>query len=400
MSLTIAIIKETKHPIDLRTPLTPEQCNIVKQKFPGVNIVVQSCTGRCFSDDDYRHENIEVYADVSFADIFLGVKEVAPDKLIANKTYLFFSHTIKKQPHNKNLLRTVLQKNICLIDYETLLWEAGNRIIGFGRFAGIVGAHYAFVMIGKRFGLYHLKHASACKDIKEMYNQYEHITLPALKIALCGDGRVAHGCIEMFRKLKIHQVSKEDFFNQTYTHMVFVHLRNEDFYEHNDGREWDKSDFYKHPEDYHSSFKPFYQTADVMINAVFWRAGNPIFFTKEQMKGSDFKIKIISDISCDIPGSLPSTIKSTTIDNPFYGFNVYTEKESTPFLNNVIDIQAVGNLPCELPVDASLEFGENLIRHVLPCIIESDQDRIIEFATIAKEGNLMPRYQYLADYVS
>ncbi len=395
----IGIIREGKTPPDKRTPLTPEQCIELMEKFADVKVVVQTSPHRCFNDEAYAKLGIEIVEDISIAGILLGVKEVPVSELIANKTYLFFSHTIKKQSHNKQLLRAILKNNIRLIDYETLVWDAGNRIIGFGRFAGIVGTHYAFVMLGKKRGAYHLFPAHECVDMKSMYEQYENLTLPPVRIVLCGDGRVAHGSIEMMKKLKIHHVTPEEFLENDYDHTVYVHLRSEDYYERKDGREWDKADFYKHPEDYRSSFAPYYKRADVMVNAVFWKNGIEPFFTHEEMKRADFHIKTISDITCDIPGPLPSTLRSTTIEDPYFGYNTLSEKEVTPFTKSSIDVQAVGNLPCELPVDASIEFGEQLIRHVLPNLLLEDKDAIIKNATIAENGKLTEKYDYLSDYV-
>lgn len=386
-------------PPDLRTPLSPHHCVELMQKFPGVKVIVQSSEHRCFSDDDYRSKGIEVREDISEADILLGVKEVPVEHLIAGKTYLFFSHTIKKQAHNRKLLRTILKKNIRLIDYETLVWDGGNRIIGFGRFAGIVGAHYAFVMWGRKYGIYHLKQAAECRDMNEMYAQYNEITLPPMKVVICGDGRVAHGAIEFMRKLKIHRVSQDEFLDTEYNHPVFVQLRSEDYYQRKDGREWDKADFYKHPEDYASCFSHYSKRADVMINAVFWKNGIAPFFTREEMKDNDFRIRVISDITCDIPGPLPTTLRSTTIEDPFYGYNQFLESEVAAFQKHTIDVQAVGNLPCELPVDASMEFGEQLVRHVLPYLLIEDKEQIIANATITENGKLTSRYNYLKDYV-
>lgn len=396
---TIGIIREGKTPPDLRTPLTPDHCLEIIQKFPGTRILVQSSPTRCFSDEQYINKGIEVVEDISAADILLGVKEVPVEELLANKTYLFFSHTIKKQPHNRKLLRTILKRNIRLVDYETLVWDAGNRIIGFGRFAGIVGTHYAFLLWGRKYGIYHLKQAAECANMAEMYAQYNEVTLPPMKMVLCGDGRVAHGAIEFMRKLKIHHVTPEEFLENEYDHPVYVQLRSEDYYQRKDGREWDKSDFYKHPEDYASCFAPYTSKADIMINAVFWKSGIAPFFTKEEMKSKDFNIKVISDITCDIPGPLPSTIRSTTIENPFYGYNPFLESEVAPFQKQTIDVQAVGNLPCELPVDASVEFGEQLMRHVLPYLLIEDKEHIIRNATIAENSKLTDKYLYLKDYV-
>jgi saccharopine dehydrogenase (NAD+, L-lysine forming) len=399
MNITVGIIKETKQPVDHRTPLTPQHCAELLKSFPGLSILVESCQERCFTDEAYQQAGAQVTTDMSKADILLGVKEVAVDALIPNKTYLFFSHTIKKQIHNRKLLRAILKQNIRLIDYETLTWDAGNRIIGFGRFAGIVGTHYAFLMLGKKYGYYALKPANQLRDYANLLEQYKGLKIPPVRIVVCGDGRVAHGALELLKKLKIHHVSQEEFLEEDYNKPIYVHLRSEDYYAHKDGRPWDKSDFYKHPEDYVSTFKPYYQKADIFINAVFWKDGIAPFFTHEEMKGSDFRIKIISDITCDVPGPVPSTTRSTTIDSPFYGYNVFTESEVEAFLCNTIDVQAVGNLPCELPIDASVEFGEQLKRHVLPLLFTQDKDNILKHATIAADGKLTERYTYLQDFV-
>ncbi|MCU0421529.1 MAG: NAD(P)-dependent oxidoreductase [Bacteroidia bacterium] len=398
---TIGVIREFKQPADLRTPLTPKDCVDIQLKFPGTKVIVQSSPYRCYPDEAYINAGIEVKDDVSEADILMGVKEVPYQELIKDKTYLFFSHTIKKQPHNRKMLREILKKNITLIDYETLVWEGGNRIIGFGRFAGIVGAHYSFLMWGLRNRIYHLKPAYQCKDMADMYAQYGELTLPPIKIVLCGDGRVAHGAMEFLKKLKIHHVTPEEFLEQQYNHPVYVQLRSEDYYERKDGKEWDKSDFYKHPQEYRSTFAPYYKQADIMINAVFWREGIEPFFTREEIKRDDFNIRVISDVTCDIPGPLPSTIRSTTIDQPFFGYHPLLEKEIIPFENAAaLDVQAVGNLPCELPIDASTEFGDQLIRHVLPFLLMEDSEDIIEHATITANGRLKPRYAYLSDYIA
>lgn len=397
--ITLAILREEKAPYDLRTPLSPDQCIKVQQLFPHVNLIVQQSAHRCFSNEQYSSVGINVVEDISNADILLGVKEVPYNHLIPEKTYLYFSHTIKKQPHNRKMLREILNKNIRLIDYETLVWDGGNRIIGFGRFAGIVGAHYAFVMLGKRYQNIELKPASQCKDLSDLYAQYSNITIPPQKIVLTGDGRVAHGAIEFLKKIKLHRVSQEEFLDNKYDHPVYVQLRSEDYYTRKDGREWDKSDFYKHPQDYRSSFAAYYRNADVMINAVYWHTAIEPFFTAEEIKQDDFKIKIISDISCDIPGPLPSTLRSSTIENPYYGYHPFLQKETPPFSNASIDVQAVSNLPCELPVDASIEFGDLLIRHVLPFLLIEDSENIIYNATIAENGKLLPKYMYLSDYI-
>jgi saccharopine dehydrogenase (NAD+, L-lysine-forming) len=398
--MKIGIIREGKIPHDKRVALTPEQCSEVVERFPDASVVVQHSMHRCIPDEAYEKQGLLVKEDLSDCDILFGIKEVPVDELIEGKSYLFFSHTIKKQAHNRKLLRTVLERNIRLIDYETLTWANGSRVLGFGRFAGIVGTHNAFLMWGRKYQLFDLKPAYTCINYKEMLDQYKQVQLPAIKIVLTGDGRVAHGCLELLDKLGIREVTPREFLEQTYNEPVYVHLVPEDFYTHKDGEVWDKSDFYRNPENYISSFKPYTRVADLMLNAIFWNERIPRFFSLEDMKSRDFKIKAIADISCDINGSVPATLKDTTIEDPVYGYHPLSETIVAPYQTNAIDIMAVSNLPCELPFDASEAFGEQLLKHVLGSLLLNDSDGMIERATIANNGKLMPRYQYLADYVA
>jgi saccharopine dehydrogenase (NAD+, L-lysine-forming) len=395
----IGIIRESKKPYDKRVALSPAQCVDVMNSFTDVKILVQPSPHRCISDAEYLEAGIEMSENLEHCDILLGIKEVPIEDLIANKTYLFFSHTIKKQPHNRKLLRTVLQKNIRLVDYETLVWENGSRVLGFGRFAGIVGTHNAFLTWGEKFNLFKLKPAYLCENYAEMKAEYDKIEMPPLKIALCGDGRVAHGCLELLNLLHVREVTPQEFLDEQFDVPTYVHLVTEDFYAHKDGELWDKADFYHNPENYISTFKQYTQHCDVMLNAIFWNERIPRFFSKEDMKARDFKIKVIADISCDVNGSIPATMKDTTIEDPVFGYHPLSETIEAPFLKNTIDIMAVSNLPCELPYDASVAFGEQLIKHVIGNLLNANNSRMIQFATIAQNGELTERYNYLKDYV-
>ncbi len=395
----IGLIRESKKPYDKRVALSPAQCVDVMNSFTDVKIVVQPSPHRCISDAEYLEAGIEMSENLDHCDILLGIKEVPIEDLIANKTYLFFSHTIKKQPHNRKLLRTILQKNIRMVDYETLVWENGSRVLGFGRFAGVVGTHNAFLTWGEKFNLFHLKPAYLCENYAEMKAEYDKIEMPPLKIALCGDGRVAHGCLELLNLLHIREVTPQEFLDEQFDVPTYVHLVTEDFYAHKDGELWDKADFYHNPENYVSTFKQYTQHCDVMLNAIFWNERIPRFFSKEDMKARDFKIKVIADISCDVNGSIPATMKDTTIEDPVFGYHPLSETIEAPFLKNTIDVMAVSNLPCELPYDASIAFGEQLIKYVMGNLLNAKNSRMIHFATIAQNGELTERYKYLKDYV-
>jgi len=398
--IKIGVIREGKKPYDKRVVFSPEQCLEIMDHFPDVQIMVQPSEHRCITDDLYAKAGLLLNDDLTDCDILLGIKEVPVEELIEHKKYLFFSHTIKKQPHNRNLLRKILEKKIGLIDYECLTYENGSRVVGFGRFAGIVGLHNGLLTYGKMFGLYDLKAAHLCKDYAEMVNQYKNIKLPSIKIALAGDGRVAHGCLELIKKLKIREVTPDEFLNEKYNEAVYVHLVSEDYYHHKDGLEWDKADFYQNPENYVSTFSPISKVCDLFVNAIFWNEKIPRFFSKEDMRQKNFHIKVIADISCDVDGAVPATVKDTTIEDPVFGYMPFSETVTEPFLKNTIDVMAVSNLPCELPLDASLMFGDQIIRHVLGYLLIEDKFQMIKRATIAENGKLCERFKYLKDYVS
>lgn len=398
--MKIGILRENKLPIDKRVPLTPEQCIEVQQKFPEVKIVVQPSSVRCFNDLEYQTLGIQVCEDLSECEIILGVKEVKPEDFIEGKTYLIFSHIIKKQAYNRKLLQAVLKKSIQLVDYEVLTNREGIRIIGFGRFAGLVGAYSGIRAFGLRNQLFELKPAHECTDLSEMLEQLDSIELPPVKIAVTGNGRVANGVIEILDHLKIIRLSPRDFLElDKPTSPVFVQLLPNNYVRRKNGYEFDLFHFFTHPEEYENSFVPFAESTDLLLASAFWDPKSPVLFTAEDMKKKSYRISVISDITCDIEGSIPSTKRASSIDDPFYDYNPETEDLEPAFSSKTnITVQAVDNLPCELPKDASLDFGQNLIEKVFPGLFRKDSDGIIERASITKNGKLTQRFEYLQDF--
>lgn len=398
--MKVGILREGKTPPDKRVPLTPEQCVEVHSKFPNINIIVQPSPVRSFKDKEYSNLGIQLKEDLSECDILLGVKEVRIEDFIPEKIYLFFSHTIKKQAYNRNLLKTVLKKNIQLVDYEVLTNKDGFRIIGFGRFAGLVGAYSGLRAFGLRNQLFNIKPAHLCNDLEEMLTILNTVQLPPIKITVTGDGRVAGGVLEILNHLKLMKVSSEEFLKKTESKQpVYVQLNSQDYVQRKDSKSFKLMHFYNHPEMYKNAFLPYSKVTDILIAAAYWDPKAPVLFTAKDMKMDDFKIEVISDITCDIEGSIPSTKKAATIDDPFYDYKPENGKLEPAFtsLKNVT-VQAVDNLPCELPKDASLDFGRNLIDKVFPSLFGDDVDGIIERASISKNGNLTEKFSYLQDF--
>lgn len=398
--MRIGILRENKKPIDKRVPLTPEQCVEVQEKFYGITVVVQPSKVRCFNDSEYESLGIEIKEDLSDCDILLGVKEVKIEDFLEEKKYLFFSHVIKKQAYNKKLIQAVLRKNIQLIDYEVLTDNEGLRIIGFGRFAGLVGAYSGIRAFGLRNKLFELKPAYLCDNLEEMFKQLDSIDLPPIKIALTGNGRVANGVLEVLGYLNIMRLSPEEYLEIEMPEVpVFVQLLPDDYVCRKNGYEFDLFHFYTHPEEYENSFLPFAKETDLLLASAYWDPKAPVLFTADEMKLATFRISVISDITCDIEGSIPSTKRASSIDDPYYDYNPETGELEPAFTSKKnITVQAVDNLPCELPKDASLDFGQNLIDKVFPSLFGEDTDGIIERASITKNGKLTPRFEYLQDF--
>ncbi len=399
--LKIGLIREMKTPPDKRVPLIPEQCKRLMEMYPEVEVVAQSSDVRCFTDDEYRNAGVSVVEDVSDCDVLMGVKEVPKDKLIADKTYFFFSHTIKKQPYNRDLLREVLKRNIRLIDYEVLTDKKGFRLIGFGHFAGLVGAYNGLLTYGKRYKLYDLKPANQCYDLKELKEELKKVEIPPVRIAVTGNGRVANGVIEILEEAGVKRLSVDEYLKGEKTDgAVYVQLEPGDYNKRKNGDDFDLMHFFKHPGEYENNFRRFIPVTDMLISAAYWDPNAPVLFENEDMKKDDFRIKVIADITCDIKGSIPSTVRACTIDEPVYDYDPWSEEEKPPFSDEKnVTVMAVDTLPGELPVDASREFGEQLISGVLPHLIGTDGDEVIKRATIAKDGKLTKYFEYLRDYV-
>ncbi|MBN9299981.1 MAG: alanine dehydrogenase [Filimonas sp.] len=395
--LTIGLIKEGKTPPDNRVALTPSQCKWINKHVPGVTVVAESSPGRCFSDEEYRQAGITVTGDVSHCDILLGIKEVPVSMLIPNKKYLFFSHTKKKQPYNQGLMRAMVEKNITLIDYECLEHEDGQRIIGFGFFAGVVGAHNGLMAYGHRTGSFELGRVYAQKDYRALIHTYFGLKLPNIKIAVTGSGRVAHGIVEVMNLVDVQEVEPDEFVQRTFNYPVYVHLKGQDLYRHKTTGTYNREDFHHNPEQYNCIFESYCAHTDVLMNGIYWDKNVPRLFEWETMQRPDFRIQTIADITDDEGGSIPCNLGDAKMESPVYGVNKSTRTKEAPYLPEHVDVMAVGNLPNELPRDASRYFGEQLIKYVLQDLLTGGNDAITR-ATILENGKLTKAFDYLADY--
>ncbi len=397
--ITFALLKERKNPPDRRAVLSPTSMLEAQERFPKARFIVEASDIRVFPDVAYEKAEFDVVTDVSAADVMLGVKEVPADALIPNKKYFFFSHTIKKQPYNRDLLRAVLAKNIELYDHEVITKASGLRLIGFGRYAGIVGAYNGFRALGKKYKSFDLPPANSLTGIEALHAQLAKIGLPAIKILLTGTGKVAGGAQEILDAMGVKKVSVADYLNKNFKTAVYCKIGVTDYNRRKDGQKPSAKEFFSDPSGYESDFMRFAKVTQYFIAGHFYGQGAPYLFTREDAKHDDFNIEVIADISCDIDGPVASTLRASTIEDPFYGYDAQSESEVAMDAPGAITVMAVDNLPCELPKDASEGFGQMFIEHVFPAFFNGDKDGILQRARMTQNGKLTKRFSYLQDYV-
>jgi alanine dehydrogenase len=398
--MKFGIIKERKIPVDRRVVFTPEELLRLQEEHPDAIVKVESSAIRVFNDDAYRNLGIEVADDITDCDVFFGVKEIPVDNLIPNKKYFFFSHTIKKQVHNRKLLQAIIEKNIELYDHETIVDANNKRLIGFGRYAGIVGAYNGFRGFGIKYDLFNIPKAETLQSKEDLIVRLKRQILPNIKIVLTGHGKVGMGAKEILDGMKLKQVSPEDFLNKVYTQPVYTQIDVLDYNKRIDGVKAESNrDFYTNPQDYISNFERFSKVADVFMAGHFHGNGSPDILTRDMLNAPDNKIKVVADISCDVDGPIACTIKASTIADPFFGY-LPNENKEVPYTHpGSIMVMSVDNLPCELPKDASEGFGEMFMEHVIPAFFNNDKDGILARAKMTENGKLTPRFSYLQDYV-
>jgi alanine dehydrogenase len=397
--LVIGLIREGKVPADNRVALTPAQCKFLMKNVENVMVYVEPSPNRCYSDAEYEKAGAFLSNDLSNCNLLLGIKEVPVSQLIPNKRYMFFSHTKKLQPYNRALMQAMVQKNITLIDYECLEHNDGQRIIGFGFFAGIVGAHNGIMAYGNRTGAFKLERVHKIKDYRALIHTYFGLKLPPVKIAVTGSGRVAHGILEIMNLLDVQEVEPDEYLSKSFDYPVYVHLKGSNLYQHSINKSYQRDHFHEHPSAYTCLFEQYAAQTDILMNGIYWAADVPRLFSMELMQSNQFKIQTIADITDDKNGSVPCNLGDATIEDPVYGVDKLTGEQTAPYLPNSVDIMAVGNLPNELPRDASRYFGEQLIKYILDDVRKGGS-AVIDRATMLNKGQLTEPFNYLKEYAA
>ena len=398
--MKFGIIKERKNPPDRRVVFSPQKLQEFQNQFPEATIVVETSDIRVYSDEAYAKAGFEITEDLSDCDVLIGVKEVPIEALLPNKKYFFFSHTIKKQPYNRDLLKAILEKNITLYDHEVITDSKGNRLIGFGRYAGLVGAYNGFRALGIKAQTFSLPKAEHLADLPALIDQLNSIKLPAIKILLTGSGKVARGAKEILDAMHIKSVSISAYLTERFDAPVYCKIDVLDYNKRIDGQVLTNRDFYNNPSAYVANFMRFAKVTDYFIAGHFFGEGSPYLFTREDAKSDQFNIHLVADISCDIDGPVASTLRASTIADPIYGYDPETSAEVAYTTPNAITVMAVDNLPCELPKDASEGFGHTFVEKIIPAFFDNDSVGVLKRAKMTDNGQLTAAFSYLQNYVN
>jgi alanine dehydrogenase len=404
--MKIGILRETKNPVDNRVALIPSQISRLRKEFPNTEFKVQPSALRAYNDDEYLAEDIQIEESLEDCDLILGIKEAAIETLLPNKHYLFFGHIAKKQEYNIPLFKSFIEKGITFSDYEYLVDENGKRLVAFGWYAGAVGVYYTLQGWGERTGLYSLPKPSSHFDVETEIEALKKVTehLTNIKVLVTGNGRVSQGAQYILDKIGAQRLSVDKYLEtQQVAHLTYCVASYNDLVIPKESTvENNGNDFHLHPENYKSVFIKFASTTDILLSCHFWDNRAPVYLSNKELTDQNLRIKMIGDVTCDIMGSIQSTVRSSTHDAPFYDYNPKTGKEEPAFSNDKnISVMAVDTCPNAMPRITSEYFGEKLIDLVLSELLQKDIDNseVLEKATIVKNGKLTPDFNYLDSYV-
>ncbi len=434
MAGTIAVRRETKSPLERRTPVTPDLVGRLV-KGSDVEVLVQPSARRIFPDNEYVRAGATMAENLGDSKVVLGVKEIPPDLFHPNTAYVFFSHVIKGQPYNMPMLAKTLELGCTLIDYEKICDETGKRLIFFGRFAGLAGMIDSLWALGQRLRREGIRSPLASIEQAHEYESLhdaqvairkagERIAseglpeeLTPLTVGVAGYGNVANGVREILSELPTREVKPGDLestFKDASPHCLYqTTFREEDLVEAKDGRVFELQNYYDHPEGYRSVFDQYLPQLTVLMNCNYWDERYPRLVTKEQLRAmwsgdTRPRLRVIGDLGCDVEGAVECTLKCTEPSDPIYVYDPIEETISSGVDGPGPVVLAVDILPAELPREASEEFSSALATF-LPALSRANFD--VPFselvlppellgAVIAHRGKLTPDYRYIEAHLA
>jgi alpha-aminoadipic semialdehyde synthase len=428
----IGIREEDKSIFERRVPIVPE--NIEELVKKGYKVIIEPSAHRVFKEEEFKKAGAIVSKDLSEAKVIFGVKEIPPKKLLKNKTYMFFSHTIKGQSYNMPLLKKLLEQKDTLIDYERVVDENGRRLIFFGKFAGFAGAIDALHLLGQKLKLNGLstpfekiKRAYDYNSLEDAKTAIKEIgktlkkegipeNLKPFVIGFAGYGNVSRGAQEIMDELSTVEISPSDLlegnFDEKSDNIYKVVFKEEDMVEPvNPSDKFELMDYYKYPEKYRGVFSKYIPFLSLLVNAIYWEEKYPRLITNKDIKNlwqqGIKKLILIADISCDINGAIEFTYECGEPDKPALIYEPLKERYHLGIDGDGPVVLMVDILPSELPREASLYFSK-ILEEFIPAILDADYSvdfnnlnlpSPIKKAVIVHRGELTPDYRYLKQFI-
>ena len=431
----VGIRREDMYAFERRVPLIPKDANELVQEH-GIEIIVQSSPKRVFTDEEYRRVRIKVKEDLASCPVIVGIKEIPIPIFEEEKIYVFFSHTIKGQPHNMPMLKRLLELRCTLIDYEKVTDDKGRRCIFFGNYAGMAGMFDTLWAFGKRLvwegiatpveevgrALDYPNLAAATTAMRKVGEHIEDNGLPdaitPLVVGFAGYGNVSRGAQEILDLLPVREIAPKEILTlpqqeRLSNRLVYkVVFKEEDMVEPIDAkRSFKLQEYYQHPEGYRSIFERYLPHLSVLVNGIYWEPIYPRLLTKQTARKIYTKgrprLRVIGDISCDVEGAIECTVKATEPDNPVYVYEPVADRAISGVEGDGPVIMAVDILPSELPRGASTYFS-GVLKPYIPAIARADFSRgfdgcrlppPIKRAVIVYRGELTPTYRYLEKHL-
>ena len=398
--MKIALIKETKVPVDNRVALSPKQVAELNKRFPQHEIVVQASDIRAFSDDEYRAEGVRVVDNVKDCEVLFGIKEAKIESLIPNKHYFFFGHIAKMQEYNRPLLQAFMQKHITFCDYEYLVDDNNIRVCAFGWWAGVVGVYYTLRGYGLKYKLYELPKPDRRFTLEQLFDALKSMELPKVKLMVTGAGRVSQGAQHVLENIGAQRMTEETYLATDKVDKLSYCVADVDrLVKRKDGGAFAWNDFTHNAMAYESDFMRFAKKTDVLICAHFWGPDAPVYLSEDDLRNPDMRIRMIGDVTCDIKGSIKSTVRPATHDAPYYDYNPVSEQDEPAFSSKKnITVMAVDTCPNALAMDTSTYFGDMLMRQVFEPLLKGEYSDVISRSMILNEGELTPTFDYLHEF--
>lgn len=427
----IGIRREDKNRWERRTPLIPQHIRELRENH-SIDFIVQPSEIRIFSEKDYYKAGAIIQEDLSPCPVILGIKEIPKDFFEYGKTYIFFAHVIKGQPHNMPMLKRLLELNCQLIDYERITDERGRRILFFGRYAGLAGIVDSLWALGKRLEwegiptpFTQLRPTHSYQNLQKIREEFLKLSrrikeeglnsslLPFI-CGITGYGNVSKGVQELLDILPVKGIAPNDIGSLPKDpHTIYkVVFKEEDMVEPIHNHQFELQDYYNNPERYRSKFQKYIPYLTLLINGIYWDSRYPRLLTKSYLrelysKSKLPRLRVIGDISCDIEGAIECTLHPTSPDNPVFVYDPFTQEAIDGYKGRGPVVMAIDNLPCELPLESSIYFS-GVLKPFIPEIaranfsVSFERCRLpeeIKRGVIVYKGELTPEYKYIERYL-